>query len=71
MERIRREAERCWIEDEEDSGESNLDESKFTNLVRESYKYITDPEDSIYYSEDGDAVAFTNGILPSWRPVCF
>ena len=61
MDSIREEAEECWIEDGE--GFASLDKERFVNLVRESYQYITKPEDTIFYSEDGDAVRFSYEIL--------
>ena len=63
MEAIRKEAEECWIPDAEDPTLRDLDEPRFIELVRKSYEYISEPDESIYYSDDGDAVNFTDNIL--------
>lgn len=63
MEAIREEAEECWMPDPEEPDLVSLDSTRFIELVRESYKYISEPDESIFYSEDGDAVSFTCDIL--------
>lgn len=54
-------AEQCWIPDLVSLYSCDIDEDRFTVLIRKSYDYITDHDDSIFYSDD--ASCFTYVIL--------
>lgn len=63
MEEIELQAEACWIPEPDDPDSCNLDEEKFRALVIKTYDYISEPEDSIFSSDDGDARICTYMIL--------